>query len=143
MLGMQRWLLLMHHGSLALALGLFGLAPSACGNDDPGSSSSSEASSSSSASGASGGGTGGMGGSGGNGVGGMGGMAGSGGMAGMGGMAGSGGMGGMGGSGGMSAMPKPDFKLIDTNPNSPTVNQEVSPSQFLGKVSAWYFGHGT
>jgi len=52
-------------------------------------------------------------------------------------------MGGMGGSGGMSAMPKPDFKLIDTNPNSPTVNQEVSPSQFLGKVSAWYFGHGT
>ena len=128
---MQRWLLLMHHGSLALALGLFGLAPSACGNDDPGSSSSSEASSSSSASGASGGGTGGMGGSGGNGVGGMGGMA------------GSGGMGGMGGSGGMSAMPKPDFKLIDTNPNSPTVNQEVSPSQFLGKVSAWYFGHGT
>jgi hypothetical protein len=112
----------MHHGSLALALGLFGLAPSACGNDDPGSSSSSEASSSSSASGASGGGTGGMGGSGGNGV---------------------GGMGGMGGSGGMSAMPKPDFKLIDTNPNSPTVNQEVSPSQFLGKVSAWYFGHGT
>jgi len=68
---------------------------------------------------------------------------GSGGVAGMGGMAGSGGMGGMGGSGGMSAMPKPDFKLIDTNPNSPTVNQEVSPSQFLGKVSAWYFGHGT
>jgi hypothetical protein len=77
------------------------------------------------------------------GMGGDGGMGGSGGMGGMGGMAGSGGMGGMGGSGGMSAMPKPDFKLIDTNPNSPTVNQEVSPSQFLGKVSAWYFGHGT
>jgi hypothetical protein len=133
----------MNHGALAVALGFFGLAPSACGNDDPGTSgtsdtsgSTSSASATSSGSSMTGGGEGGIGG--GNGVGGMGGSAG---MGGMGGMAGAGGMGGMGG--GMAAVPKPDFKLIDTNPNSPTVNAEVSPSQYLGKISAWYFGHGT
>ena len=140
----------MHHGTLAAAIGLFGLAPSACGNDDTNAStsestsSSSTGSSTSGGSSASGGGSGGMGGGGGNNVGGSGGSGGVGGMAGAGGMAGSGGMGGMAGAGGgMSAVPKPDFKLIDTNPNSPTFNAEVSPSQFLGKISAWYFGHGT
>lgn len=37
----------------------------------------------------------------------------------------------------------PDFSLIDTNPNSPTHNQTVSPRDFIGKISAWYFGHAT
>jgi hypothetical protein len=131
----------MQHGALAAAIGLFGLAPSACGNDDPGGSTAASSSTGSDASStAGGGGSGGIGGGNG-GNGGSGGVAGAGGMAGSGGSGGMGGMGGMGG--GMAAMPKPDFKLIDVNPNSPTVNQEVSPSQFLGKVSAWYFGHGT
>lgn len=37
----------------------------------------------------------------------------------------------------------PDFSLLDTNPNSPTYNQSVSPRDFLGQISAWYFGHAT
>jgi len=37
----------------------------------------------------------------------------------------------------------PDFSLIDVNPNSVTHGQAVSPRQYLGKVSAWYFGHAT
>ena len=36
-----------------------------------------------------------------------------------------------------------DFSLIDVNPNSATYNQAVSPRDFLGGVSAWYFGHAT
>jgi len=37
----------------------------------------------------------------------------------------------------------PDFSLQDANPNSATYGQQVSPRQFLGDVSAWYFGHAT
>jgi hypothetical protein len=37
----------------------------------------------------------------------------------------------------------PDFTLLDVNANSPTFDAEVSPRQFLTKVSAWYFGHST
>jgi hypothetical protein len=37
----------------------------------------------------------------------------------------------------------PDFALLDTNPNSATYNEPVSPRQFLEQVSAWYFGHAT
>ncbi|MFN3484466.1 MAG: hypothetical protein ACK44W_03160 [Planctomycetota bacterium] len=37
----------------------------------------------------------------------------------------------------------PDFSLTDVNPNSATYNQKVSPRDYLGKVSAWYFGHAT
>lgn len=36
-----------------------------------------------------------------------------------------------------------DFELVDVNPNSTTHNQPVSPRDFLGSVSAWYFGHST
>lgn len=36
-----------------------------------------------------------------------------------------------------------DFELVDVNPNSTTHNQPVSPRDFLGSVSAWYFGHAT
>lgn len=37
----------------------------------------------------------------------------------------------------------PDFKLVDENPNSPHYKQNVSPRDYLGQVSAWYFGHST
>jgi hypothetical protein len=36
-----------------------------------------------------------------------------------------------------------DFTLTDLNPNSPTYNQDVSPRQLRGRVSAWYFGAAT
>jgi hypothetical protein len=36
-----------------------------------------------------------------------------------------------------------DFALADVNPASPTFDTEVSPRDFVGKVSAWYFGHAT
>ncbi len=36
-----------------------------------------------------------------------------------------------------------DFSLIDVNPTSKTYNQLVSPRDYLGQVSAWYFGHAT
>lgn len=38
---------------------------------------------------------------------------------------------------------KPDFHLQDVNPNSARSGQAVSPRDYLGKVSAWYFGHAT
>lgn len=37
--------------------------------------------------------------------------------------------------------PMADFTLADVNPASPTYDQQVSPRDYLGKVSAWYFGH--
>ena len=36
-----------------------------------------------------------------------------------------------------------EFALTDVNPNSATYNQQVSPSDYLQQVSAWYFGHST
>jgi hypothetical protein len=82
------------------------------------------------------------------------GEAGSGGLAGAGGMSGgsggmSGGAGGMAtggaaGSGGAMAMaPKPDFGLVDVNPNSVTSGKTISPRDYTGQISAWYFGHAT
>ena len=37
----------------------------------------------------------------------------------------------------------PDFNLIDFNPTSSTYDQPVSPRDYFGEVSAWYFGHAT
>jgi hypothetical protein len=37
----------------------------------------------------------------------------------------------------------PDFALEDVNPASSLYQTTVSPRDFLGKVSAWYFGHST
>lgn len=37
----------------------------------------------------------------------------------------------------------PDFSLLDVNPNSASHDQQVSPRQQLGAISAWYFGHAT
>ena len=36
-----------------------------------------------------------------------------------------------------------DFALPDVNPTSGSFNLLVSPGQFSGQVSAWYFGHAT
>ncbi len=37
----------------------------------------------------------------------------------------------------------PDFSLVDVNATSDLHNQSVSPRDYLGGVSAWYFGHAT
>ena len=37
----------------------------------------------------------------------------------------------------------PDFSLLDVNPNSPSHDQQVSPRQHLGSISAYYFGLAT
>ena len=37
----------------------------------------------------------------------------------------------------------PDFSLMDTNPNSATGGKNVSPRQYVGSVTAWYFGFST
>jgi hypothetical protein len=42
-----------------------------------------------------------------------------------------------------SPEPRPDFHLQDVNSNSARFSQVVSPRDYLGKVSAWYFGHAT
>ncbi len=39
--------------------------------------------------------------------------------------------------------PIADFSLLDVNPNSATANQRVSPRDFQGQMSAWYFAHAT
>jgi hypothetical protein len=36
--------------------------------------------------------------------------------------------------------PVPDFALQDANPTSTTYLMDVSPRQFVGQVSAYYFG---
>jgi hypothetical protein len=36
-----------------------------------------------------------------------------------------------------------DFMLTDVNPASSTYGQSVSPRDYQGQVSAWYFGHAT
>ena len=36
-----------------------------------------------------------------------------------------------------------DFALLDVNLTSETYNHQVSPRDYLGQVSAWYFGHAT
>jgi hypothetical protein len=41
------------------------------------------------------------------------------------------------------SQPVPDFRLVDVNPFSATAGQPVSPRDYLGVLSAWYFGHAT
>jgi hypothetical protein len=36
-----------------------------------------------------------------------------------------------------------NFSLPDVNPNSDTTGEMVSPRDYLGQVTAWYFGHAT
>ncbi len=37
----------------------------------------------------------------------------------------------------------PDFAIRDVNPNSARYQAPVSPRDYFGRVSAWYFGHAT
>ena len=39
--------------------------------------------------------------------------------------------------------PMPDFWLTDLNPASGTYGMQLSPRNYLGSISAWYFGHST
>lgn len=41
------------------------------------------------------------------------------------------------------ADPAPEFSLLDVNETSATAGDIVSPRDYLGQVSAWYFGHAT
>jgi hypothetical protein len=34
-----------------------------------------------------------------------------------------------------------EFSLMDVNPNSPSAGQAVTPHDYAGKVSGWFFGH--
>lgn len=43
----------------------------------------------------------------------------------------------------LSDGPMPDFALTDVNISSPSYWQEVSPRDYSGQISAWYFGHAT
>lgn len=36
-----------------------------------------------------------------------------------------------------------DFAIRDVNPASARYDEPVSPRDYLGRVSAWYFGHAT
>lgn len=47
------------------------------------------------------------------------------------------------GGGSSSPTPAPDFLLLDVNPNSPTTGQDVSPRDYVGSVSGYYFGSAT
>lgn len=58
---------------------------------------------------------------------------------------------GCGGSTGTGAQPPPipetelapDFALEDVNPTSATFGMAVSPRDYIGKVTGWYFGHAS
>jgi hypothetical protein len=55
---------------------------------------------------------------------------------------------GGGGGGGPTQRPQigrilPDFVLPDVNPNSATDGMDVSPSDFRGTISVFYFAHAT
>jgi hypothetical protein len=36
-----------------------------------------------------------------------------------------------------------EFAIPDVNAASARYNSDVSPRDYLGKISAWYFGHAT
>lgn len=50
-----------------------------------------------------------------------------------------------GGGGKAAAVPTimPDFSLQNVNPNAVPTGNMVSPRDYLGQVSAWYYGHAT
>jgi hypothetical protein len=37
----------------------------------------------------------------------------------------------------------PDFSILDINPDSPRYDEMVSPRDYVGQISAYYFGHAT
>ncbi len=40
-------------------------------------------------------------------------------------------------------MTVPDFSLMDVNTTSPRFGDVVSPTDYAGTVTGWYFGHAT
>jgi hypothetical protein len=48
-----------------------------------------------------------------------------------------------GGSLADASVPQPDFSLLDVNPASASAGHSVSPRDYQGRVSAWYFGHSS
>jgi hypothetical protein len=42
-----------------------------------------------------------------------------------------------------STDPMPDFVLLDVNPDSASHEDPVSPRDYLGHVTGWYFGSTT
>ena len=46
-----------------------------------------------------------------------------------------------GGDLGREAMP--DFSVVDVNANSARYQEAISPRDYTGRISAWYFGHST
>ena len=36
-----------------------------------------------------------------------------------------------------------NFSVVDVNPGSARYQEAVSPRDYLGQISAWYFGHST
>jgi hypothetical protein len=44
---------------------------------------------------------------------------------------------------GLSEAAVPDFSVPDVNAQSPRYAENVSPRDYLGHISAWYFGHST
>lgn len=44
---------------------------------------------------------------------------------------------------GLDVPPVPDFHLTDVNPASPRSGQSVSPRDYAGVVTGWYFGHSS
>jgi len=47
------------------------------------------------------------------------------------------------GGGSSAPGPAPDFLLQDVNPNSPTSGMNVSPRDYVGNASGYYFGAAT
>jgi hypothetical protein len=39
--------------------------------------------------------------------------------------------------------PVPLFSLLDVNAASPRAGQQVSPADYPGQVTGWYFGHSS
>ncbi len=43
----------------------------------------------------------------------------------------------------LNGEPVAQFSLVDVNESSATAGKSVSPSDYLGQTSGWYFGHST
>lgn len=50
---------------------------------------------------------------------------------------------GVGVTTGRASDPLPDFRLEDTNPQSPRFEAQVSPRDYILQVSGYYFGHAS
>ncbi|MFP6684891.1 MAG: hypothetical protein VB934_09265 [Polyangiaceae bacterium] len=46
-------------------------------------------------------------------------------------------------SSGMGMMAAPDFSIKDVNPSSASLGNDISPKDYQGQATAWFFGHST